>query len=249
MFDVTKPTPFGLERRKWPYLAVTLLLLLAVLHWVDVASVRFAQTWPETVRAIFGVITMLGLSDYVLLPSLALIIISAPLALLGRKYTPRLALWQMTGVYAFVFVAVGLPGLAANLVKRLIGRARPEMLESWGALGFNSVFNDHTFQSFPSGHTTTAFATAMVIGFFSPRWLAPALAVAVLVGISRVAIGAHYPTDVLGGTVFGIVGAYAVRNAFSHRRWVFEQSPGGSIVPRRLSAVRRLLRRPQGAAR
>jgi membrane-associated phospholipid phosphatase len=73
-------------------------------------------------------------------------------------------------------------------------------------------------------------------------------ALAALIAISRVIIGAHYPSDVVGGAVLGTLGAYAVRNFFAERRWVFRVRPDGRIVRRRLAAVQRLLRaRPNGA--
>jgi membrane-associated phospholipid phosphatase len=242
MVDVPKAPPLHLRWRTWVWVLVGALLFLVVLYWLDVASIRFVQGWPSGVRAIFETITLLGLSDYILIPALVLMAISAPLALLGRKYTPKFALWQMTGLYVFIFVAVGLPGLIANLVKRLIGRARPELLDTMGNWTLNSIFNDYTYQSFPSGHTTTAFATAMVVGFFSPRWLPAALFVAALVGLSRIIIVAHYPSDVIGGVVFGVFGALAIRQVFALKRWSFEFGADGRIAPRPLIAVQRLVK-------
>jgi undecaprenyl-diphosphatase len=61
--------------------------------------------------------------------------------------------------------------------------------------------------SFPSDHATAAFAIAVSIWLRHRRagWLA--LGLATLVSVSRVAVGTHYPTDVLGGAVLGTVAA------------------------------------------
>jgi membrane-associated phospholipid phosphatase len=60
--------------------------------------------------------------------------------------------------------------------------------------------------SFPSGHTTAAFATATTISLSYKKWytIVPAYMYASLVGYSRIRLGVHYPSDVLGGIITGI---------------------------------------------
>jgi len=97
--------------------------------------------------------------------------------------------------------AVITSGLAAALLKRLIGRPRPRMEDIWGFVG-PSLESD--FHSFPSGHTSTSFALAVALARYFPGsgWLFYSLAS--LVGVSRVACGSHYPTDVLAGAALGL---------------------------------------------
>ncbi len=63
----------------------------------------------------------------------------------------------------------------------------------------------HRRSAFPSGHTATAFLLAGVWALSTTRrWVAPALLLyATLVGISRMAVGVHWPSDVLGGAILG----------------------------------------------
>ena len=60
--------------------------------------------------------------------------------------------------------------------------------------------------SFPSGHTTSAFATATAISLSYKKWYitVPAYVYAAFVGYSRMRLGAHYPSDVFGGIITGI---------------------------------------------
>ena len=62
------------------------------------------------------------------------------------------------------------PSVFTLIVKRFVGRGRPMHYDQTGLFGFRLNWWDWSYQSFPSGHATTAFALAAVIGFVSPRW-------------------------------------------------------------------------------
>lgn len=231
-----------LDRTSWLLAGMGFAVLLFAIYWVDVTISDWAQSTLQPTRDFFLFVTDLGTSGWILIPALALFLVSWLLSLIIKKHIPRLALLQVAGIWAFIFVGVGLPGLLINVVKRLVGRARPGPLEAPDAPLFQYFLNDWTYQSFPSGHATTAFGLCFVLSFLAPRIFPGMLVFAVLVSVSRVIIGAHYPTDVLGGAAFGTFGAYAVRNFFAARGWVFRLQPDGRVVVRDLSAVRRLIR-------
>jgi undecaprenyl-diphosphatase len=65
--------------------------------------------------------------------------------------------------------------------------------------------------SFPSGHTGSSFASAWILSTIWPRQSPVFLAVAGLVGFSRIYVGAHYPGDVASGALFGVALAELVR--------------------------------------
>lgn len=85
------------------------------------------------------------------------------------------------------------------LIKNLVGRPRP--CEAWAELPCLLRAPDRF--SFPSGHTMTAFAAATAYGVMAPFLLPVLLPAALLIGISRVFLGLHYPTDVLAGALLG----------------------------------------------
>lgn len=66
--------------------------------------------------------------------------------------------------------------------------------------------------SFPSGHTSLAFATASSLTLAYPKWYIalPSFGWALAVGYSRMHLGVHYPSDVLAGAVVGCLSSYAV---------------------------------------
>jgi membrane-associated phospholipid phosphatase len=242
MFDLAKPWPLGLDRRSWPWFLIAIVIVLAVLASIDVAASRGAIGWPDSWRAPFFFITDYGLSDWVLVPSLGLMILLR-LAMFPMHGIWKKATGEMAMISAFVFLGVGVPGLITNLLKRLVGRGRPDEFDTVGAFAFQNFFNDWTYQSFPSGHSATAVATAFVVGFMVPPLFPILMVVGIVVAISRVPVGMHYPTDVFAGIVVGMLGAYLVRNFFARRDWLFTQLPDGRMVLKPLDGLSQLLQR------
>ncbi len=88
-----------------------------------------------------------------------------------------------------------------GILKNLVGRTRPWL----DVAGLTALVHEPDPNSFPSGHTSAAFAAAIAWWQTMPkRWMgAAALAAAALMGMSRLYVGVHYPTDVLCGVLVG----------------------------------------------
>ncbi len=100
-------------------------------------------------------------------------------------------------------ITIGFAALSATGLKYLVNRHRP----------FKDYPNDITQRdfgvgpfSFPSGHTTAAFATATALSLSckNPYVTTSSFLYAGFVGYSRMRLGVHYPSDVLGGMLLGI---------------------------------------------
>lgn len=99
-----------------------------------------------------------------------------------------------------VIISVAIAAIAANIIKFSFDTPRP-----YEIYPFIEKLSSGGSPSFPSGHTTDAFAFAVAAGLVYSRWyiLLPALFWATLVGISRMWLGVHYPSDVIAGAILG----------------------------------------------
>lgn len=107
-------------------------------------------------------------------------------------------------------VAAGI--LIFHKIKRAVGRTRPRDIEPhcWACIVTRDRF------SFPSGHSTTAFAVAITLGSYYPEALPLLLVLAANVAISRVIVGMHFLSDVLVGSAMGTLLGYIAFQTFAH---------------------------------
>lgn len=112
-----------------------------------------------------------------------------------RRRSAAQGVWQMV-------LAIGLATLITDtVIKPAVGRLRP--FEADPAI--RVIDTRPETRSFPSGHSATAFAGAYALARVWPEARVGLWALAVLIGFSRIYVGAHYPLDVLGGALLGVL--------------------------------------------
>ncbi|MCL2331633.1 MAG: phosphatase PAP2 family protein [Proteobacteria bacterium] len=112
---------------------------------------------------------------------------------------------------SFVFFSVLAAGVIVAPLKFAFGRMRPVFLEALDQVGFVPFTNDWAFNGFPSGHAAAGFAGLVMIGLLFPRIKWATWTLAVIIGVSRVFAGDHFPSDVLAGAFIGMVSADLVK--------------------------------------
>jgi undecaprenyl-diphosphatase len=114
----------------------------------------------------------------------------------------RLRAWRRASVAALL--SAGLALAVGKVISELVDRARPFVADPHGVHLFSSHAAD---PGFPSDHATGAFAVAMAIWLRNRRLGTVALIAAAVLSVGRVAIGVHYPSDVVAGAILGCAAA------------------------------------------
>lgn len=154
---------------------------LNILLWVQ-NNLRY-----DLLTAFFTHITSIG--------SILLALIAAWLILKGSRYEKFVGITSL--VSAIIEVAI-----VNGFLKNLIARPRP-LVEYGEVVPIVNILSEY---SFPSGHTALAFAMAFVFYRLMPKsYGVIAIMIAAFVGISRVYLGVHYLSDVIGGIVVAYV--------------------------------------------
>lgn len=96
-------------------------------------------------------------------------------------------------------LALSLSHIPVHIVKKMFPRKRPYLKLEKTNFHANPL-QDH---SFPSGHTTAIFSVIIPFILFIPTLSFILIPLGVCVGISRIYLGLHYPSDVLAGTILG----------------------------------------------
>jgi len=140
-------------------LAVSAIILLCYL-FVDREVARYFWAIPAdtAIKQLFAVLNYMGEAQYYLVPPLILYV------LLRKRFA------YAAKASLFVFSTVALSGIAVNILKFVFGRLRPEMYFNENIFGFDWFHYGHSFASFPSGHSATAFGAWLAFALIARRY-------------------------------------------------------------------------------
>ena len=155
--------------------------------------------------------TSFGLSQY----SLSLGLILVLIALIFFFFTHKNWKFKNNFERAKELFIIGASVVSAYIVtfilKTLVHAPRPFVTLQ----NIHPLVSETPYDSFPSGHATVFFALATVIYCYDKKWGIVFFILAILIALSRVVSGVHYPGDVLAGAAIGIAVSYIAFKALS----------------------------------
>ena len=198
-------------------IAVLIVIAIILAFGIDHTVARMAAAASPTVLTVFRFITWFGQGGVILVPS-GLILLGA---LWLRPRLPSLAgpIRRTILQAGLLFAAVAAAGLVNDGLKLLFSRARPRLWLNGDQSGFFFERLGSDYQSFPSGHTATSVAAAIVLAGLFPRWRLAFAAFAIVIASSRILLDAHYLSDVIAGAAVGVVAATVTLAWFRGRGW------------------------------
>lgn len=185
-------------------LILTLALLLTLPFfpfYLDTVVILFVKHFRQTnpfdniIRHIDSVIGLVS-------NGATLLAIAILLYLLGRPAREKLYDAGKSLTIGLIVISV-----LVQALKHLIGRARPGITDSLVVIGPTLKVG---YDSFPSGHTISAFAFAYILSQYYPRYKILLFTFAVIAALDRINVLFHFPSDVITGAIIGIFVSQAV---------------------------------------
>lgn len=182
-------------------IVIAAIAIVAAFHFDDAARDFIAQHQSRAVRNLMRNVSLFG--DW---PSHVVL----GLLLLGIAWRRHSKKWMR--IFFSMLLAMAIAGITGTIIKRTVPRARPSVKSElrWGGPRFSTKYH-----AFPSGHVTASTAFFGVLIFVRRRVGLACLPIPILIGSSRMYLGAHYLSDVVCAAVLGIFCAAVVTHVLS----------------------------------
>jgi len=177
-------------------IAIAAIAIALGFYFDDTVRDFVAQHQTPALRSLMRYVSLFG--DWPLHTALGLLLLAIAWIRDSKKWTR---------IFLAMLIAMSLAGVTGNVIKRTIPRPRPSVHTdmSWGGPRFNSKYH-----SFPSGHVDASTAFFFTLFLANRRIGLACLPIPVLIGLSRMYLGAHYLSDVVCAVVLGILCALLV---------------------------------------
>jgi membrane-associated phospholipid phosphatase len=204
-------------------------VVVALVLVADPAFLAMLNSRNQITMQIFEIVTRLGASTWILYTAGAVILVLSIYPPAGLKRSVRLKMHDWVLAMYFIFTSVAFAGLLTNVIKNIVGRARPQFTPP-GNVWFSNPFGDnYDFASFPSGHATTAGALAMALMLLAPKYRVLFALLGVWIAVSRPVLGVHFPSDIFAGLAWGAGFTWIYARSFARKRLLFAYEPDGSL--------------------
>ncbi len=229
-------------------LLCALALLPLFFIYIDKPAMLLLRDFHKSALALHSLTERIAPAVNILTHGTTIIALCCALILFGRRFKQELTATGSALLKGFI-----VSGIAVQVLKHLIGRARPRITEEFLATGPTLKGG---FDSLPSGHTAVMFCLAYILAQRFPRYRSIVYLSAFITGLMRTVYMSHFPSDVLAGAVVGLAvgklltaavpsraNANSLGKAYNRKRAKLMQSPA---ILETYPEVRRRRRKPFG---
>lgn len=195
-------------------LIVGVMTIVLSYYFVDIPLARWSFSLNAYWHSFFQYVSDAGKSSVLILATLLGWVV----------YRKKSAL--IASRFQFVFLSLLFSKVVVQALKFIFGRMRPSELRDSEQYGFMFFQTTHSLHSFPSGHTTTAFALFTALSILFPRYFYLWLLFAIMMAFARVGVSAHFLSDTIAGMLTGIGSVIMVHLFMQYRGWSYwEKTP------------------------